>query len=211
VIITTDESDLGAESPKRSWKNRKPIAMFQDEEVEVPKSKKKSKKVGSGDLVGSTSDLDFCCIQDGALDCCGANNKMVLCGEEQDENKKDESSQRTFRSFRSSRSKDEEDGNTEKIRSIWPFRKGKNTDDEKAEESPEKLRSRGPIRDGGIKSTLAYYYMALCGPKLSTEKEDNPSKKRFRIALLMVFVAVGALIVGIVAAALRRQKNNVST
>ena len=225
VTITVDENDEALqESPplksKRSWKQRKPMAFFVDQngkDLTDDEDNQQRKRVGSGDLVGAKKDLDFCCIQDGAIDCFfGSNNKLVLCSGEDEGGQSKQHSYKKYSnnaSRRTSRSTtDEQDDNDdiEKIRNICPIPGGDENTTATAISNQEldAIRCMGPIADQN-ESKSCVHYLDKCAPKPSTEKATGMSKKRFRIVLAMSTFALLALIAGVVAVALRKQTNKV--
>ena len=192
---------------KRSWKERKPMSMFGSPTGEKASQEKTSKKSsGNGDVVAAgttTSDLDICCIQDGALGCLGFD-KVVLpfSGNDGEHYQQvDNDSQRSGRSVRSFFKGNKVDD------------EGKNNDETKKEDTKElnKIRSKGPIRDRKESNNLSNYLFFLCLPK-EPEKEEKKSmsKQRFRMVLVMLCLFLLAMIAGIVAFAIQRQKTRVS-
>jgi hypothetical protein len=198
VTTSADETANETAQPKRSWKERKPMAMFVDQEGEAPPPK----TIGSGDLIGFPSDLDFCCLQDGAIDCLGADTKVVVC-EGQDNIDVIYTEKRKFFQGKA-RSNDNKDADTNETGNSQQL---------------DNIREMGAIRDKKEGKGMAYY-LSQCMPDKNSapEKESEPekkssfvtsSKKRLRILLLTLTLAVAALIAGIVVFTLRRQ-NKVS-
>lgn len=194
VTTSADETANETAQPKRSWKERKPMAMFVDQEGEAPPPK----TIGSGDLIGFPSDLDFCCLQDGAIDCLGADTKVVLC-EGQDNIDVIYTEKRKFFQGKA-RSNDNKDADTNETGNSQQL---------------DNIREMGAIRDKKEGKGMAYY-LSQCMPDKNSapEKESEPekkssfvtsSKKRLRIFLLTLTLAVAALIAGIVVFTLRRQ------
>jgi hypothetical protein len=196
--VTTSADDTNeAAQPKRSWKQRMPMILFVDQEGESPPPK----TIGSGDLVGFPSDLDFCCLQDGAIDCLGAGTKIVLCeGEDDVEYTLKKNSQGKAQS-----NDNDDDDDMEKIRSICPVNSA-DTNETGYSQQLDSIREMGPIRDRKEGKGITYY-LSQCAPEKSSYV--TTSKKRLRIVLMTLALAVTALIAGIVLLTLRQQ-NKVS-
>lgn len=209
VIITVDDNSEAAAQlqlqQKRSWKQRKSMTMFVDMEgEELPTEKPPPTKIGTGDLVGAPNDLNFCCIQDGNLGCLGFGNVVLFNADAENKSKcnKINCSNRT----------DNEDDDTEKIQSICPVQSidGSTTGTGNSHQL-DRIRSMGAIRDKRESNSVSYY-LSQCAPKPSSEKGSRMSffKGKFRYVLAALVLFFVAMLGGILAVTLRRQKNTVS-
>ena len=207
VTISMDET-FGETSSKRSrsWQSKKadqPVAMFVDQEgTELPKERKPPKKVGNGDIAGDISDLDFCCIKDGAIECLGFDKVVVCSGEGEGE---PEAQVKRTRSRSLSWSKKNKNQDTQMISPAKSH--DESTAGTRDSQQLDTIRGMGPIADRNETKGLSHYFQR-CMPD-STSKQE-PARNRLRMILLLVGIALLALIGGIVGFTLSRQRSKVS-
>ncbi len=206
VTISVDDHDESAAiEPKksRSWKQRKPMSFFVDKEggdvenEETPPPK----CIETNDKVEAPSDLDVCCIQDGALGCLAFEN-VVLCSKEEDAKKQ------YTQVSNSTNGKDNDDNSS--YPDICPV---KSADEStigtggSCSHQVDKFRSMGAIRDKKEGNVLTYY-LTFCKPAPTSEK--GFLKDRLRLVLAAVTLLLIVIISIIVGVTLSHQRRNVS-
>jgi len=172
---------------------KQPIGMFVDQEGEEVSMEEKNppKMIGSGDLAGNVGDLDFCCIEDGAIECLGFDRVVICSADDEDDGQKSLSqSQSQTRSIASN------SDSAEKIRSIGPV-------NDNGSDELDAIRGMGSFMDRSISNGVAYY-LKQCVPEPSSK--TGASKNRLFLVLLLISTLLLAVIGGIVGFTLQRQR-----
>eukprot|EP00535_Pseudo-nitzschia_heimii_P002220 CAMPEP_0197186746 /NCGR_PEP_ID=MMETSP1423-20130617/14504_1 /TAXON_ID=476441 /ORGANISM="Pseudo-nitzschia heimii, Strain UNC1101" /LENGTH=787 /DNA_ID=CAMNT_0042638139 /DNA_START=122 /DNA_END=2486 /DNA_ORIENTATION=+ len=206
VTISLNENDGISSNRPRSWESKKkdkPMAMFVDQEgQELPQERSPPRKVGNGDIAGEISDLDFCCIKDGAIECLGFDKVVVCSGEDEEVN---EAPVKKSRSRSASWGKKNKNKGSEETQVLNPTKShDESTAGTRDSHQLDTIRGMGPIADRDEKKGLSHYF-SLCSPD-ATSKQD-PARNRRRTLLLLIGIALLALISGIVGFTLSRQSS----
>lgn len=200
VMITVGEQEEAAYvdepiEPRRPRKQRKSMSMFVAKEESSSKQTPLAHKRDSDNEVAAPNDLDFCCVQDGQLDCLGFDNGLF--GGSNDQKKKYDNINKSNGTLGDELCPSKDDDTTGTASSL------------------EKIRSMGSVRDKGNNfSQSVSNFLGQCLPKQEEPQKASSFQsflqKNLRwiaAAIVLVLIIVVSVILGIT---LRRQKTNVS-
>ena len=215
VIISIDETD----HQSRNWMNQrrrkrqqqeqqkkqpKPLANFADENGEEdtdPTDEQKSRMIGFGDLTGSPSDLDFCCIPNSSVICVGSESAT------------DEGEIEYVETRGGAVVARKAQGNSGKIRSISNKKNQKSDgykDNNNNTSMLDSIRCLGPIRDRNESKGLTNYCFDPCSSNACPSKQGKfLERNRFYLLIATVCFLLIA-IAGAIAYLVTQKKNIVS-